>query len=398
MTIYDYLIIGGGMTAASAVLGIRENDPKGTIGMISMEGHNPYNRPPLSKKLWQGKPEEGIFRKLPENNLEIFLDRKAISLDPTRKEVRDQAKRIYGYKKLLLATGGRPRRIPDAPDDILYLRTLDDYHTVRRWTGKGARIGIIGGGFIGSEIGASLASIGETVVMVFQEDGIGAKVFPKNLSQYITEYYRQKGVDIHPGFDVHAIYKKEDQYVLLSKDGQTLLVDHLIAGIGIVPNIELAQAGGIVIAGPEAGGGILVNDNLQTNFPDVYAAGDVASFNNIALQRQMRVEHEDNANAMGKNAGLNMVDGGTPYHHLPFFYSDLFDLGYEGVGELDSRLDLVEDWKEPFQKGVLYYLKDQKVRGVLLWNTWGQIDAARQIIMAGNSHTSSDLIGLISGK
>ncbi len=397
MTLYDYLIIGGGVTAASAVLGIREVDPDGTIGMISSEGHKPYNRPPLSKKLWQGKPEEGIFRKLPENNMEIFLDSTAISLDPTKKEVLDNSKNVYGYKKLLIATGGRPRRIPGAPEDILYLRTLDDYHIARSWTGKGARIGIIGGGFIGSEIGAALSSIGETVVMVFLEDGIGAQVFPNALSQYITDYYRHKGVDIHPGFDVQTITRNNNQFVLQAKDGQTLLVDHLIAGIGILPNIELAQASGIMIAGPEAGGGILVDDFLRTNQPDVYAAGDVASFNNIALHRQMRVEHEDNANAMGKNAGINMASKESPYHHLPFFYSDLFDLGYEGVGELYSRLDVVEDWKDPFQKGVIYYLKDQKVRGILLWNTWGQIESARQIIMEGHSYKSSDLSGLISG-
>jgi hypothetical protein len=107
----------------------------------------------------------------------------------------------------------------------------------------------------------------------------------------------------------------------------------------------------------------------------------------------MRVEHEDNALSMGKTAGYNMAGRTTPYQHQPYFYSDLFDLGYEAVGELDSRMDIVEDWVEPFRTGVIYYLKEQKVRGVLLWNTWGQVDAARRLIVEGKTVTAAELRG-----
>jgi len=161
--------------------------------------------------------------------------------------------------------------------------------------------------------------------------------------------------------------------------------------LGILPNTDLAQAAGIAVAGPEGGRGIIVDEYLQTNIADIYAAGDVASFYNLALQRQMRVEHEDNALTMGRIAGLNMAGQATPYQHQPYFYSDLFDLGYEAVGELDSRMEIVEDWVEPFRKGVIYYLKDQKVRGVLLWNTWGQVDTARGLIAEGKTVTPSQL-------
>ena len=114
--------------------------------------------------------------------------------------------------------------------------------------------------------------------------------------------------------------------------------------------------------------------------PDVYAAGDVANFYNPALDRRLRVEHEDNANTMGRRAGQAMAGRAVNYDHLPSFYSDLFELGYEAVGELDSRLETVADWKQPYQEGVVYYLREGRVRGVLLWNVWEQVDAARKLI------------------
>jgi 3-phenylpropionate/trans-cinnamate dioxygenase ferredoxin reductase component len=394
-TRYDYLIIGGGMTAAAAAQGVREVDPKGTIGIISAEDQRPYNRPPLTKKLWQGKSEDIIWRDLPKEHLDLILGCRVSTLDPLLKQLQDQTGRSYGYKKLLLATGGSPRRLPFAPEDTLYYRTLEDYHTVRGWTGKGARIGIIGGGFIGSEIAAALASIGEQVMMVFPENGIGSRIYPDDLTQFITQYYQQKGVEVYPGMEIQAIDRRDNKFVMRAKDGRTVEVDHIIAGIGIRPNIELAEAAGISIGGPENGGGILVDGNLRTNQPEIYAAGDVASFFNPVLQQQMRVEHEDNANSMGRVAGLNMAGRETAYQHQPFFYSDLFDLGFEAVGELNPRLETYADWKEPFRQGVVYYLKNRKIRGVLLWNTWDQVDAARELISNGRAYADSELKGCL---
>jgi 3-phenylpropionate/trans-cinnamate dioxygenase ferredoxin reductase component len=128
---------------------------------------------------------------------------------------------------------------------------------------------------------------------------------------------------------------------------------------------------------------------------DIYAAGDVASFYNFALHQMMRVEHEDNALSMGKVAGQNMAGRETAYQHQPFFYSDLFDLGFEAVGDLNAHIDTFADWKEPFRKGVVYYLKERKIRGVLLWNTWDQVEAARELISHGNNYTDSELTGLL---
>ena len=394
-TSFDYIIIGGGMTAAAAAQALREVDSSGSIGVISAETQPPYNRPPLSKKLWQGKSEDTIWRDLPSENVEFIPGSQISHIETGSKEVRDQAGRVYGYQKLLLATGGRPRRLPFAPPQTVYYRDLEDYHTVRGWVGKGARIGIIGGGFIGSEMAAALAALGEQVVMVFPENGIGARIYPPDLSQFITEYYRQKGVEVQSGLEIQAIQTQGNQFVLQAKDGRTEKVDHIIAGIGLQPNIELAQAAGIKLGEPQQGGGILVDEYLRTNLPDIYAAGDAASFYNPTQQRWMRVEHEDNANYMGRTAGLNMAGTETPYNHQPFFYSDLFDLGFEAVGDLDPQLEIYADWKVPFKQGVVYYMKDRSLRGVLLWNTWDQVDAARELLQQARTYTDIQLQGLL---
>ncbi|RPJ40025.1 MAG: NAD(P)/FAD-dependent oxidoreductase, partial [Chloroflexi bacterium] len=168
-------------------------------------------------------------------------------------------------------------------------------------------------------------------------------------------------------------------------------VDHIIAGIGIRPNTELAQQAGIHL--DEATGGIQVDAQLRTNLPDIWAAGDAAAFHYPLLERRVRIEHADNANAMGRTAGLNLAGRAAPYDHLPFFYSDLFDLGYEAVGELDPRLETFADWQEPFRQGVVYYLNQGQLRGVLLWNTWDQVDAARRLLREGRRYEKTELKG-----
>ncbi|MEN6408939.1 MAG: FAD/NAD(P)-binding oxidoreductase [Anaerolineaceae bacterium] len=390
---FKYLIIGGGMTAAAAALGIREVDAEDSIAILGDETYRPYDRPDLSKKLWLGKSEDKIWRKLPAENLTLLLGTAARAIDPQRRQVQTADGNAVSYHKLLIATGGAPRKLPFGPEEIVYFRTLDDYHTLRNWMGQGKTFGVIGGGFIGSEIAAALAINGEKVVMVFPEIGIGARLFPEDLARSLNETYRSKGVDVRAGLEIQGIERLGDGFRMVSRDGQEVRVDHIIAGIGIRPNTELAAGAGISVGGAEASGGILVDDHLQTNQPDIYAAGDVASFFEPALGQWRRVEHEDNALKMGRAAGANMAGRDLPYAHQSFFYSDLFDLGYEAVGVLDSRLETFSDWVEPFRKGVIYYLKDQRVRGVLLWNTWDQVDSARELIAAAETLTPAQLKG-----
>jgi 3-phenylpropionate/trans-cinnamate dioxygenase ferredoxin reductase component len=161
--------------------------------------------------------------------------------------------------------------------------------------------------------------------------------------------------------------------------GLDIEADAVVAGLGVVPNTELADAAGL-----EVNDGIVVDEyGCVRAHDDVFAAGDVARFPVPALGILLRIEHEDHANSHGRAVGANMADAGRPYDHLPFFYSDLFDLGYEAVGLVDSRLDAVENWQEPYRKGVVTYVEDGSPRGVLLWNVWGKLDAARELIVSG---------------
>ena len=146
-------------------------------------------------------------------------------------------------------------------------------------------------------------------------------------------------------------------------------------------------------AGLEIGNGIRVNAALRTSDPNIFAAGDVAECFNPTLRKYLRVEHEDNANTMGEAAGRSMAGETVSYAHLAFFYSDLFELGYEAVGEIDPRLETVAEWKEPYREGVIYYLQDHQVRGALLWNVWGRIDAARDLIKEAGPFQAEDLEG-----
>lgn len=391
MKSYNYLIVGGGMTADSAAAGIRSVDAKGGIGLIGAEPAAPYDRPPLSKGLWKDQAVETIDRKTAAKQVTLHLGRTVKMLDLQKKQVLDDEGHGYAYEKLLLATGGRPRRLPFGDREVIYFRTRADYLRLRALLGTDRRFAVIGGGFIGSEIAAALAMNGQKVTMIFPGEGIGSHAFPRGLSAFLTRHYREKGVEVRAAAKVSGLESREGRLVLKIAGQPDLTADGVVAGVGIQPNVELAQAAGL-----QVDDGIVVDEFLRTSHPDVYAAGDVAAFRNLALGRRLRVEHEDNANAMGRTAGRSMAGAPEPYHHQPFFYSDLFEFGYEAVGELDSRLETVADWKRPNEEGVIYYLKESRVRGVLLWNLFGQVEAARALIAEPGPFSPKDLKSRLS--
>jgi 3-phenylpropionate/trans-cinnamate dioxygenase ferredoxin reductase component len=388
---YNYLIVGGGMTADAAVRGIRSVDPGGTIGMISAEAYLPYNRPPLTKALWKGKAVDTIWRGTDKRNVDIHLERRVTEIRPSDHQVMDERGDLYGYAKLLVATGGKPRRLPFGGQDILYYRSLSHYYALREQAERLSSFAVIGGGFIGSELAAALRMNAKEVNMLLREKGIGAGKFPQDLVDFLGEFYLDKGVNVFPGASLTGLEKTGSKLKLTVENGADLLVDGVVAGLGVEPNTELAKAAGIQVEN-----GIVVNETLQTNLPDIFAAGDVASFFNPGLDMRLRVEHEDNANQMGEAAGLNMAGQVTPYTYLPYFYSDLFEIGYEAIGLLDTRLQVIADWQDPYRKGVVYYLDEGRVRGVLLWNVWGKVDAARDLIYRAENTSPAELIGKLT--
>ncbi len=388
MPSYRYLIIGAGMAADAAVKGIRELDTTGSIGIIGLDSHPPYARPPLSKKLWLGKPLDTVWLGTEANDVTLHAGRRAMELHLANREVRDDQGHTYQYERLLLATGGTPRRFPFGGDEVIYFRTLDDYRRLRTLADAEGEFAVIGGGFIGSEITAALAMNGRQVAMLFPQAGICSRVFPADLAAFLTGYYHEKGVEVLTGATVAGIRQNRQKLTVVTGNGREIAADGVVAGLGIELNTTLAIQARLPIDN-----GIAVDEFLRAGAPDIFAAGDVASFYNPALGKRIRLEHEDNALAMGRQAGRNMAGAAEPYHYLPFFYSDLFDLGYEAVGELDSRLETVEDWREPYRKGVVYYLRGERVCGVLLWNVWDQVEAARRLIAEPGPFRAADLKG-----
>jgi NADPH-dependent 2,4-dienoyl-CoA reductase/sulfur reductase-like enzyme len=389
---YKYLIIGGGMTGDAAVRGIRELDSDGSIGMIGEETDFPYARPPLTKGMWKGRPFEKVWRGTDKFNVEFHLGRKAVNLDPASKHVRDDQGNEYNYDKLLIATGASPIRLPFGEGQIIYFRTLQDYLHLSKMAEAGGKYLVIGAGFIGTEIAAALRTKGCDVTMVFLENSIGENLYPPDLSQFLNDFYRKKGVDLVPAEAVSSVEKSGTGFKVQTRSGRSFEVDAVVGGIGVRPNVDLARSAGL-----QVDNGIIVDNHLRTTSVDIYAAGDVASFPHHALGKFIRVEHEDNALKMGKQAGRNMAGADEAYMHTPSFYSDMFELGYEAVGELSSKLDMISDWQEPFQKGVIYYLENGRVRGVLLWNIWKQLEAASALLPRSGPFGVEDLKGRITG-
>jgi 3-phenylpropionate/trans-cinnamate dioxygenase ferredoxin reductase component len=387
MRIQRYLIVGGGMTGHAAAAAIRELDPDGAIAMISAEADRPYARPPLSKGLWLGKEEASIW--LPAvPGLDFVRGRRAVALDVARRELRDDAGEGWRYEKLLLATGGRPRRLPFGGDRIIHFRTLADYRRLRAVAGL--RVAVIGSGFIGSEVAAALAQSGKSVTMIYPEAAIGERVYPPDLAAFVTRTFEEKGVELRPRDTVAGLEEHGGQVRLRLASGAEVVADAVVAGLGIEPDTALAEQAGI-----RCSNGIEVDAELRTSAPGVWAAGDVARFPSAALGGPVRVEHEDNALSQGRAAGRAMAGASQPYTHLPFFYSDLFDLGYEAVGRLEARLETVASWRTPFREGVVYYLEGGGVRGVLLWGIFGQLEAARALVVGRRAFPREELLRAI---
>ena len=387
---YKYLIVGGGMTADAAVRGIRERDGTNQVGIVTAESHAPYARPPLSKALWRGEPLESIWRGTDALGVDLHLGRRAQTLDVAGHSVTDDAGKTYRYDRLLLATGARPRRLPFGGEDIIYFRTLDDYTRLKSLAQREARIVVVGAGFIGTEVAAALTGAGARVTLIFPEEAIGSRVFAPDLAAFLSKTYQEHGVEVLARESVEKLERRGEALILGTRSGRSLQAEAVVAGVGVEPNVELAQAAGLA-----TDNGIVVDEQLRTTDGDVFAAGDVASAPS-PLGNRIRVEHEDAALTMGKLAGRLMAGANETYDHVPFFYSDLFEHGYEAVGALDARLDVFADWKEPFREGVVYYLREGLVRGVLLWNVWGQVDAARDLLASANPVRPADLQGRIA--
>lgn len=393
-THFDYLIVGGGMVADTAARGIREIDTAGSIGILSDDVDEPYTRPALSKKLWTD--DDFPWEKVPlgtsaDTGAEIRLGTRATAMRPEAHEV-DAAGETFSYGKLLLATGGHPVPLPiedrSNGERALTFRTAADYRRLRALSTEVDRIAVVGGGYIGSELAAALVQNGVDTVLIHTGAVLGDAVFPPALAERFETLFREAGVEIVAGSRVDGGEADATGIRLALENGDEVRADAVVSGLGIAIATDLAEAAGL-----RTEDGVVVDAQLRTSADDVWAAGDIASYPDRILGRR-RVEHVDNANAMGRAAGRNLAGAAEPYTHTPYYYSAVFGIRYEAVGTLDSSLETVEDVIDTDRR-VVSYLDDGRVVGVLLWNVEDARDAARAVLAEADTLTRDDLVGRI---
>ena len=395
---YPYVIVGGGLAGASAVEGIRMHDRDGRILLVSRENVPPYHRPPLSKDLWFGK---STIDKLPvygdefyaENKVDLELRREVTELEASSHTLWEDRGQTVTYDRLLIATGGKPRMLGatgDAGTHIHYYRSLEDYQYLLEHVRAIQHVLVLGGGFIGLELAAALRHSGKEVTLVYPEEHPLFRILPRELGSYVADFYREKGVEAISGERVASIQEGAGIYHARTLSGNIITTQLIVAGLGITPSVGLAEANGL-----EIGNGIAVDEYARTTEPTIYAAGDVAEFPYLALDVRTRIEHWDHAIFHGKRAGENMAGAGLPYDHMPMFFSDFFELGWEAVGDLDASLHVDAVWDTPMKEGVLFYLRDDVTRGALLWNRWGLVDWARDLVRAAKPMTHEERVKAI---
>lgn len=376
MKFHKYLIVGAGIAADSAIKGIRLVEPGADIGVIGDEAEGIYNRPPLSKGLWDGLAVSEIMRPSRTQQAACHFGRRAMSIDPMRKLVRDDRGVLYRYDRLLLATGGSPRKLEGNDAGVVYFRTLADYRRVRAMTDQRMDIAIAGGGLIGTELAASLRKTGVNVSLYCGNDGPGGRLLPPMLQGQLARQLRSRGVDVFEGVSVRRVDVLPTGRTQLSlSDGRTVEAARLVCGIGLRSNVELAQAAGLTIDG-----GIAVGSDLRTSDASIWAAGDCAAHVVPALGRRVLAQHEEHANFSGLAAGRSMAGAKVAYTALPYFYSSVGDISYEGIGDVDARLAHDMRVRPGASAARVAFLCDGRVVGVLFWNCRSDVDAASSLI------------------
>lgn len=396
---YDHVIVGGGVAADKAVRAINERTPDASVLIITRDAEGPVFRPDLTKGLWLDDSttvEDIALGTADDTGAQLATGTTVTSIDPSSHTVTtDSGDSVdtVAYGTLLLATGASPKTLDGTggtdgtdgtgDDRVAYIRSLSDYRTLREKVTAGTRVAVVGGGYIGSEAAVALNAVGATVDLYTPDERVLGHMFPASITDHLEEVYAAEGVTVHHGFQLDHLDTGDTSgtsstaLTLVPTDGDAVSADVAVIGFGAVLETGLAQDAGLALED----GGVAVDISLSTSAPDVYAAGDIAVFTDPLLGRR-HVEHVDNAEQSGTVAGTNMAGGAESYEYTPLFFSDIFDDGYEAVGTLSTELDVVEDWNDDRTAAVVYYLRDQVVQGVLLWNTWDSVPAARKILSA----------------
>ncbi len=367
------IVVGAGLAGGTAVTELREQGFDGRVVLYGTESHLPYERPPLSKGFLLGNdPLENAFVHdrawYDENDVELRLGTTVTALDPASRQVRtaDGAER---YDQLLIATGSSPRRFrlaDEAGVPVAYLRTIEDSQRLKEAFVHGARITIVGAGWIGLEVAAAARALGADVTVYDQADLPLVGVLGPEVAEIFAALHRSHGVDLRLGTSVQA--------------EQLEGADLVVVGIGVQPETELARAAGLAVDN-----GVLVDETLRTSDPQIFAVGDPANQHNPRLGRRIRVEHWDTAIEQAKVAARNIAGGNETYDRLPYFFTDQYDLGMEYVGSVGpdgyDRVDLEGD-TDAAAGGAFraFWVKDGTVVAAMHANDWDASDAIRESI------------------
>ena len=357
------VIIGAGHAAGQAAASLRQEKYTGPITIIGDEAHLPYQRPPLSKAYLSGSQEvDRVYLRAEkfyqEKEIDLKLSTRATAIDPDAKAVELEDGSKIDYDKLLISTGSRPRLLSIPGSDlggIHYLRTIDDVDGIRADMHEGANLVIVGGGYIGLEVAAVGVEQGLNVHVLEMEDRILQRVTTPTMSKYYDELHRGRGVQIHTNTGVTGFSGDAKVQKVMCGDTE-FAADMVIVGIGIVPNIELAEAAGII-----CDNGIVVDDHCQTSNPDIYAAGDCTNHPNALLDRRLRLESVPNAMDQARTSASNMLGGDKSYAAIPWFWSDQYELKLQMVGfSADGNREVMRGDIATNQFAV-FYLKDNTV-------------------------------------
>jgi NADPH-dependent 2,4-dienoyl-CoA reductase/sulfur reductase-like enzyme len=344
MTSSKYIMLGGGMVAGYAAkeLAIRGLG-SGELRIISADDTLPYERPPLSKGFLSGKDtEEGILINKPEwyetQDIDLKLQTIIDEIDLRKKRLHADSGEVFEYETLLIATGARARKLDCPGNDlpnVFYLRSLSDSRKIRDRAKNSKRAAVIGGGFIGMEVASVLSQKNIETSLIIREDRVWSRVFTPAMSEFFERYYLSRGVKLLKNESVVSLQGGDRLDVSLSS-GRKISCEMVVAGVGASAVTELFAKSGLAVEN-----GIVVNEYLETNQAGIFAAGDVANYVDKIFDKRRRVEHWDNAVSQGQHWARIIGGERQPFLHVPYFFSDIFDLSYELWGDSEGATQTI---------------------------------------------------------
>jgi 3-phenylpropionate/trans-cinnamate dioxygenase ferredoxin reductase subunit len=379
-----FLIVGASLAGAKAAETLREEGFDGRIVLVGAERERPYERPALSKEYLRrettAKPyvhDESFYA---DQDIELRSSTRAQRVDPAAGEVLLADGQTLSFDRLLLATGGEPRRLPAAGsemDGVLYLRSVEDSEAIAERIDAGGRLVTIGAGWIGAEVAASARQRGCEVTILEAARLPLERVLGPELGAIYRDIHTAHGVEFVGEARLEAIEGDRHVEAVRLADGRRIDADFVVVGVGVTPRVELAETAGLRLDN-----GIAVDEHLQTSAPQIYAAGDVANAHHPFYDTHVRVEHWSNALHQGPAAARNMLGRKVPYERIPYFFSDQYEVGMEYSGYAQRWEKVVFRGDPTSAEFIAFWLQDERVIAGMNVNVWDVNQEIQALIRA----------------